>query len=553
VSKNSVDEYDYVVVGAGSAGCVLAARLSENPDVRVLVLEAGPRDSSWTIRMPAALRSNFLGGRYNWAYHTEAEPLLGGRRLYQPRGRGLGGSSSINGMVYVRGHALDYERWVTEGARGWSFAEVLPYFKRIESHETGGDPWHGDSGPVRIERPATLHPINEAFLEAGEQAGYARSDDLNGYRQEGFGRFDRNVDHGVRASAAQAFLHPAAARKNLTVRTAAHVARLTLHKQRLLGVEYLSAGRTTTVTAAREVVLAAGAFGSPQILMLSGIGPAAELEALGIEPLADLPGVGKNLHDHIEIHVQHACSQPIAMNRHMTAAGKARIGLQWLLFRSGIGAGNHSHVGAFIRSAAGVPHPDIQYHFWPYWFENWDAPPGRHGYCFGVGTLRPASRGEVRLRSTDPAAPPRILLNALVDERDLRDLRACLELTRELAAQHAFDPFRGAEATPGSQMQDGAALDDWIRAHAASAYHPCGTCRMGTGDDAVVDAQARVRGVAGLRVVDASIMPSITSGNINAPVMMLADKISDLVRGRDPLPPADVSWYVDPEYAASQR
>lgn len=548
-----LDEYDYIVVGGGSAGCVLAARLSEDPGLRVLLLEAGPEDDSWTIRMPGALRFNFLGGRYNWAFHTEAEPHLGSRRLYQPRGRGLGGSSSINGMTYVRGHALDYERWVTEGATGWSYAEVLPYFKRIESHEIGEDRWHGDAGPVRIARMSAVHPINEAFLEAGEQAGYVRSDDLNGYRQESFGRFDVNVDRGVRASAAHAFLHPARKRANLTVRTACHVTRLIIDGERAIGVEYLSGNRRNRVTADREIVLAAGAFNSPQILMLSGIGPAGALHALGIEPIVDLPGVGKNLHDHIEIHVQHACSQPIAMNRHMTMAGKAVIGIQWFLFRSGIGAFNHSHVGAFIRSAAGVQHPDIQYHFWPYWFEGWNPPPRRHGYCFGAGTLRPKSRGEVTLRSTDPTEPPRILLNALADEDDLRDLRACLTLTRELAAQKAFDPFRGREAAPGPDVHDGDAVDDWIRAHAASAYHPCGTCRMGTGGDAVVDAQTRVRGVEGLRVVDASIVPSITSGNLNAPVMMLADKASDLILGHDPLPPSSASWYVDADHTHRQR
>ncbi len=544
--------YDYIVVGAGSAGCVVAARLSEDPGLRILLLEAGPNDNSWTIRMPGALRFNFLGGRYNWALHTEPEPYLGHRRLYQPRGRGLGGSSSINGMTYVRGHALDYERWVTEGASGWSYREVLPYFRRIETHEIGESPWHGDSGPVRIARMPALHPINQAFLEAGSQAGYARSDDLNGFRQEAFGRFDVNVDQGVRASAAYAFLHPARKRANLTVRTNCHVSRLLMQGTRASGVECLSGNRSIKVKAEREVVLAAGAFASPQIMMLSGIGPARELHALGIDPIVDLPGVGKNLHDHIEIHVQHSCAQPIAMNRHMTMAGKARIGIQWFLFRSGIGAFNHSHVGAFIRSEADVPHPNIQYHFWPYWFEGWDPPPGRHGYCFGVGTLRPKSRGEVTLRSADPTHPPRILLNALADEGDVRDLRFCLTLTRELAAQKAFDPFRGPEAIPGAEVRDRDAIDAWIRAHAASAYHPCGTCRMGIGDDAVVDAQTRVRGIESLRVVDASIMPSIISGNLNAPVMMLADRAADLILGHDPLPPAKASWYAEADRGSAE-
>jgi choline dehydrogenase len=530
-----MESFDYIIVGAGSAGCVLANRLSAAQDVRVLLIEAGPTDASWTVRMPGALRFNFLGGRYNWAFHTEPEPHLDNRRLYQPRGRGLGGSSSINGMTFVRGHRLDFDRWVGEGARGWSFDEVLPYFRRLECHQRGGDAYRGGEGPVPIMQQLNLHPINDAFLEAGAEAGYLLNEDLNGAEQEGFGRYDINVDNGVRASAAHAYLRPARGRPNLVIRVNALTTRVLIENSRAVGIEFIKAKQAVQVRASREVIVSAGAFGSPQLLMLSGIGAADALHDHGISPTLDLPGVGENLQDHLEIHVQHACPHLLSMNRHMTLLGKARIGFEWFAFRSGIGAVNHSHVGAFIRSDGSVPHPDIQYHFWPYFFEDWNAPPGKYGYCFGVGPLRPVSRGRVALRSSDPKDAPTILLNGLSTARELEEMRACVRLTRNIAGQSAFDAYRGPEREPGPEIQSDAAIDAHVRANAASAYHPCGTCRMGVDEGAVVDPQLRVRGIESLRVVDASIMPSITSGNLNAPVMMLAEKAADIILGNPSL------------------
>ena len=527
-------EFDYVIVGGGSAGGFLLRRLSADPSVRVLLLEAGGSDRHWTVQIPGAVRSNYRGGPRNWSFHTEPEPHMFGRRLFQPRGRVLGGSSSINGMVFVRGNARDYDRWAAEGATGWSAADVLPSFRRIERYAGGTDQWRGGDGPVAVRRSDDTHPIEQAFLLAGEQAGHARTADCNGAEQEGFFVYDVNVDAGFRAGTARACIRPAMRRSNVTVVTGAHVTRLAVEHGRAVGVEYLRDGQRHVARAAREVILSAGAFGSPQLLLLSGIGPADELRSVGVEPLLDLPGVGRNLHDHLEVHIQHTCPAGLSKNGLLRRDRVLRAGVEWCLFRRGPAALPHSRVGAFVRSDAAVPHPDIQYHFWAFYLEGWSPPPARDGYCFGVGPLRTQSRGSVRLASADPLASPRILLNGLQREQDLVEFRACVRLSRELARQSAFDFCRGPEVEPGPGVVSDADIDAYVRASANSAYHPCGSCRMGSDEDAVVDPQARVRGIEGLRVADASIMPSITSGNINAPSMMIGERVAGQMLGAVP-------------------
>lgn len=547
-------EFDYVVVGAGSAGCVLANRLSARPELKVLVLEAGPRDRGWKIHMPAALTYNLMNDRFNWYYMTEPQAAMDGRRLYWPRGRVLGGSSSLNAMVYVRGHALDYDRWVEEGAEGWSYAEVLPYFKRAETFSGGGDAYRGDRGPLHVMRGTGRNPLFDAWLKAGQEAGYPLTADMNGFQQEGMGRMDMTIRGGLRWSAARAYLHPAWRRPNLVVVTGALVTRVLIEGGRAVGVEYLVEGRTKQVRAAREVILAGGAINSPQLLMLSGIGPADDLQALNLPMVRDLPGVGQNLQDHLEFYFQVACREPITLLAAMRAHHMAAIGLRWFLLRSGPGASSHLEAGGFIRSEAGVRHSDIQYHFLPALVEDHGRAKGwMHAFQTHVGPMRPASRGFLRLRSTDPRQHPLLQPNCLVEARDRAEMRACVRLTREIFAQPAFDPYRGQELQPGAEVQDDAAIDAFIRRRADSAYHPCGTCKMGQDPLAVVDPQCRVRGVAGLRVVDASIMPSIVSGNLNAPTIMLAEKAADMILGRPPLPALRVPVWEAPNWRTAQR
>jgi len=537
--------FDYIVVGAGSAGCIVAHRLATDGAARVLLLEAGPRDNHWTIRMPGGLRAHYKPkSRYNWHFSTVPQAYLTGRSLYQPRGKTLGGSSSINGMVYLRGHALDYERWVQEGAAGWSYAEVLPYFKRLERFEGGGNAYRGGDGPVAARRQERLGPLERAFLEAGRQAGFPATGDVNGAQQEGFCRFDMNVDRGVRASSAYAYLHRSPPCPNLTVRTGVLGLRVLFDGQRAVGFEFRDRIGPVQAHAEHEVILSAGAFGSPQLLMLSGIGPADHLRGLGIEVRADLPGVGANLHDHQEIHVQHRCTQPVALNGYLRLHRMAAIGVEWFLFNSGVAARNQANVGAFLRSDDGAAHPDIQFHFFPVFFEGWNPTPGVHGYRLGAGTMRPTSRGRLTLTSSDPAATPAIDPNFLATEEDLRGLRAAFMLARETLTQAAFTPFEGGETDPGPDVHSTDEIDAYIRRAAGSAYHPCGTCRMGAAehDDAVVDPQGRVRGIAGLRVVDASIMPSIVSSNLNLPTMMIGEKLSDAILGRTPPAPTGVGF-----------
>ena len=538
------ESYDYVIAGAGSAGCVLANRLTEDVDVRVLVLEAGPVDRSIYIHMPAAFSYPLADDRFNWYYHSAPEPGMDGRRMYCPRGRVLGGSSSINGMAYVRGNALDYERWAGNVLPQWSYAHCLPYFRKAETREKGGDEYRGDRGPLRVDTGRCGNPLFQAFIEAGIQAGYPYTDDMNGYQQEGFGSMDMTVHRGRRCSAAQAYLKPAMKRTNLEVKTRALCTRVLFEGARAVGIEYVHRGARTVARAEREVILSGGAINSPQLLMLSGIGDGTELKRLDIPVVQNLPGVGKNLQDHLEIYVQHACTQPISLYRAMNPFRKLLIGLQWLLLHEGDGATSHFEAGGFIRSRADVPHPDLQYHFLPIAI-NYDgsSPAGGHGFQAHVGPMRPTSTGWVKLRTVDPSDPPDIQFNYMMTEGDREEMRAAVRLTREIFSQSAFDPFRGKELAPGESIEMDGEIDAFVRARAESAYHPSCTCKMGIDETAVVDGEARVHGVESLRVVDASIMPSIVSGNLNAPTIMLAEKLADVIRGRPPLEPSAAPYF----------
>jgi choline dehydrogenase len=552
-------EADFVVVGSGSAGSALAARLSEDGRHSVIVIEFGGTDAGPFIRMPAALSYPMNMRRYDWGFRTDPEPHLGGRRLATPRGKVIGGSSSINGMVWVRGHARDYDHWAAQGADGWAWADVEPYFRRLEDWHAGphgGDPEaRGAGGPVHVTRGRRRNPLYRAFVEAGRQAGFETTADYNGEKQEGFGPMEQTVWRGRRWSAADAYLKPALKRPALTlVRGLAR--RVAIREGRAVGVEVARGGRVETVAARREVILAASAINSPKLLMLSGIGPAAHLAEHGIAVVADRPGVGANLQDHLEVYVQQECTQPITLYAHLNWPAKLAIGAQWLFTRQGHGATNHFESAAFVRSRAGVDYPDIQFHFLPVAIRyDGRSAAKAHGFQAHVGPMRSASRGRVRLVSADPEAAPSILFNYMSDPQDWADFRHCVRLTREIFAQAAFDGFRGREIAPGAAVQDDAALDAFLREHVESAYHPCGTCRMGRASDpgAVVDPECRVIGVEGLRVADSSIFPRVTNGNLNAPSIMTGEKAADHVLGKPPPPRSNREPWINPRWRESDR
>ena len=551
-------EADFVIIGAGSAGCAMAFRLA-NSGASVLVIEHGGTDAGPFIQMPAALSYPMNMSLYDWGYRTEPEPHLNGRRLACPRGKVLGGSSSINGMVYVRGHAMDFDHWAESGADGWAYADVLPYYKRMEHWHDGGhggDPeWRGKDGPLHVTRGPRQNPLFDAFVQAGKQAGYEVTSDYNGEQQEGFGPMEQTVWKGRRWSAANAYLRPALKRSNCDV-IRALARKIVIEDGRAVGVEVTRGGSTETIRARREVIVAASSINSPKLLMLSGIGPAAHLAEHGIEIIADRPGVGANLQDHLELYIQMAARQPITLYKHWNLMSKAVIGAQWLFTKTGLGASNQFESAAFIRSQAGVPYPDIQYHFLPMAvrYDGKAAAEG-HGFQAHTGPMRSVSRGSVTLRSSDPNDDPRILFNYMSDPQDWEDFRTCIRLTREVFGQEAFAPFVKHEIQPGTDLQSDADLDGFISEHAESAYHPCGTCRMGRADDpgAVVNPQGQVIGVEALRVADSSIFPRITNGNLNAPSIMVGEKMSDHILGLDPLPRANDRPWLHPEWQTKQR
>ena len=549
---------DYLIVGAGSAGCVLAARLSEDPSVNVVLLEAGGNDRSIIVEMPTALSMPMNTRRFNWGFQSEAEPGLDGRVLDCPRGLGLGGSSSINGMVYVRGHPEDINQWESSGATGWNYASCLPYYQRAETWYRGADQYRGGSGPLGVcaGNDMKLNPLYRAFIDAGVEAGYPATEDYNGYQQEGFGQMHMTVDNGRRASTSFAYLKPVRSRKNLRVITGTLVTKVLLQGNRATGVAYKKDGNMFELLARAEVILSAGSIGSPALLQRSGIGSPTNLEGAGVSVAHPLEGVGQNLQDHLEVYFQYRCLEPISLNSRLGLLSKGMIGLQWLMFKSGLGATNHFESCAFIRSSAGVKSPDIQYHFLPgaMRYDGRAAFDG-HGFQVHVGPNKPASRGSVFICSDDPRQPPKVLFNYLTAEKDIADWRACIELTREILGQSAMDRFRGQEIAPGEGVRAIADIDAWVRQNVESAYHPSCTCKMGADDDpdAVLDENCRVRGMEQLRVVDSSIFPTITNGNLNAPTIMAAERAADLITGKTLLTPMDAPVWIDPSWQQAQR
>ncbi len=552
-----MDRFDYVIIGAGSAGCVLANRLTEDPQVKVLLLEAGGKDSSILVKMPAGVGALISKqGTYNWGFWTEAEPNLEDRKLWWPRGKGWGGSSSINGMIYIRGHARDYDQWRQMGLQGWSYRDVLPYFKRSESLEGGGDAWHGGDGPLKVSKASTPNPIYSATVEAGRQAGFKVTSDFNGFQQEGWGPYQLTIHDGQRWSAARGYLHPALSRSNLTCITGARTSKIVIENGRATGVEYIDAksGEKRVVHADKEVLLSAGAVQSPQILQLSGIGDPEELGRFGIPVVKALKGVGANLQDHLDVCMSWECPQPITA--HSLRKGLIKtlaIGMNYMFFGKGLGRQQFLESGAFLKSRPDLDRPDLQVHTVAAIMQDHGkvAVP-KDGFTFHICQLRPESRGRVGLRSANPSDDPAIFANYLATEEDRRALREGVRMMRKVAAQSALDPYRTQELFPGKDVETDEQIDAWIRKHAETIYHPVGTCKMGADGDemAVVDGELKVRGIEGLRVVDASVMPTLVGGNTNAPTIMIAEKISDIIRGRATLPAEDAPVYEDDQKAA---